>query len=104
MKQNKLFDIPPDSPTRAQRIKAFKVKNEIQTHYGGATEKPWSACHMPSAFQIGEGYGLKKDDHLFEYVSQICRLLDEAGVLVCDDSEVKAIRRVCANLSLPCDL
>src|SRR5688500_6970377 len=91
MKTPNLIDVPKMGPSKRDKVKAFKEKHGIETHHAvgmARKEHPWLACHMPSARTFG--YGVTEQSTLFDCVSKICRLLDEAGVLVEDETEVKA--------------
>lgn len=108
MKTPLLFNVPKDRPSRKERIKAFKELHGIETHYAGRTwgkkNNPWDACLMPRARQIGSNYGCNETSTLGELVGSVCRLLEEAGVLVTGETECDAIRTLCENNKIPCDL
>lgn len=106
MKTPLLFNVPKDRPSRKERIKAFKQLHGIETHYAGKgwgkENHPWSACLMPAARTFG--YGVTETSDLFDVVSKVARLLEEAGVLVTGETEREAIRTLCENNKIPCDL
>ena len=105
MKTPFLLDVPRDRPTRAQRLKAFKKMYQIETHYFAhldLDEFPWMACHMPSARKLG--YGVSAQDAMVEILFKVGRLADEAGITDYGKTEREAIRAVCENLGIPCDL
>lgn len=105
MKTPFLLDVPKDSPTRREKIQAFKAKHEIQTHSAGKRGddlQQWMAGHLPSCRSLG--YGCTPTSDLFECASHVCRLMDEAGYVAYADTEREAIRELCDNLGIPCDL
>lgn len=102
-----LLDVPKSAPSLKERIEAFKKAHSIETHSAGVkwrTEeyKPWCACHMPTARTFG--YGVTAESDLFDCISKVCRLLDEAGVIGYGDTEREAIRNACAAVNIHCDL
>lgn len=105
----KLIDVPKDSPTRKQRVEAFKKEHGIWTHgnkKNGVGDHAWDALSVLHAHAGLDGYGLTEIQRLepMALVSAYCRLLDEWGLLVTGETEVKAIRTLCRNIDLPCDL
>jgi hypothetical protein len=106
MKTPNLFDVPKDSPTRKERIEAFKKSNGIKTHNCGGfadDEYPrWTAAHMPSIYKLG--YGVKEGMSLGECGALVGRLIDEAGLAAYGKTERDAILRLCVQLGIPFDL
>lgn len=105
MKTPFLLDVPKDSPSRKQRMEAFKAKHQIQTHSAGKTDDDlpkWMAGHLPSCRKLG--YGCTATSDLFECAARVCRLMDEAGYVAYADTEREAILELCGNLDIPCDL
>jgi hypothetical protein len=97
-----LLDVPKDSPSKAERVKAFKAKHEIDTHC--CDKSDWMAVLMPAARRIGSAYGVKKTDGMAEIGAKVGRLVDEAGHSGYGRSEAEAIRALCEQNNLPCDL
>lgn len=106
MKTPNLLDVPKDSPTRKERIEAFKKKHGIWTYYvaGQPKECPWDAMLVPKAVEALAGYGVKPDTHPIELISGYCRLLDEWNLLVSGKTEREAIRTLCEHNEIPCEL
>jgi hypothetical protein len=106
MKTPNLLNVPKDSPTRKERIEAFRKLNGIETHDCGGScddEYPrWVAAHMPSVYTLG--YGVKDGMSLGECAALVCRLMDEAGYTAYGKTERKAIICLCDNLGIQCDL
>ena len=106
MKTPNLFDVPKDSPTRKERIAAFKKENGIETHdCGGPSDDEyprWVAAHMPSVYKLG--YGVKEGMSLGECAALVCRLMDEAGYTAYGRTQREAITRLCYGLKIPCNL
>lgn len=103
----KLFDVPRDSPTHKERIKAFKVANYIETHYCKAFEDehyPWMACKMDAAKSIREPYRTSENNSLGAIMSDVCRLLEEAGVIAEGKTERESIIELCNNMNITCPL
>jgi hypothetical protein len=99
-----LIDVPKTSLTRRERIKAFKAKHEIETSYCRGIQCPWAAAHLPTARKLGAGYGLNEKSNLGECLARVCRLMEESGCMVCEDTEIKAIKQLCRYVNIPCDL
>jgi hypothetical protein len=100
-----LLTVAQDRPTRSQRVTKFKAQHFIHTHNAGPGWKkedhPWSACHMPTAYKCGY---IKQGCNMFDAVARAGQLLEECGVLTTGETEAHAIRRLCENLELHCDL
>lgn len=104
MKHPTLFDLPKDSPSRKQRLDAFKREHGIETHYCRGVDYPWLACHMPSAREIASEYD-ETIATLADAIAKFCRLLDECGALVEANSERQAVEQLCVNLGIkPVDM
>ena len=107
MKTPNLLDVPKMAPNRRDKLAAFKAKHGIETHNCAGMrrkDEPWSACLMPRAYSIGEGYGVKPGDSLASVVAQICRLLQESEVLCTGETESGAIRNLCAANGIHCEV
>lgn len=105
MKTPNLFDVPKDSPTRKERIEAFKIANDIETHYSDALpEWPWIAVKMDLARDVREPYRTCDDNSMGAVMADVCRLLDEAGICADGKTEASAIQKLCANLELVCTI
>lgn len=100
MKQQTLFDIPKDRPSLAAKIVAFKREHDIWTVRAAHLAKEegrWTAFKAPDYIE-------DKKAPPMEIIAGYCRLLEESGHLVDDMGELTAIRQLCANLKIPCDL
>lgn len=100
MSQLRLLEVPPDRPSTKARIDAFKVEHRIWTHRATGwkrIEHPWSALLVPKEVNYDEL-------SVMEYIAGYCRLADEGGWLVTGEGELTAIRRLCNNVDIICDL
>jgi len=106
MKTPLLLDVPKSHPSRKERIEAFKKLHGIETHCAkGETDDEypkWMAAHLPSARKLG--YGCTETSTLIECVLNVARLMDETGIADHGKTEAEAIRRVCANVGIPCPI
>lgn len=87
-----LIDVPPDGPTRAERIEAFKKAHNILTLEGC---DDWIAL-IP--FREDEGKSI------FDCIAQSCRLYDEAGQSATGQTEDGAIITLCEQQKITCPL
>lgn len=92
MNQPLLFDVPKDTPSRRERLRAFKTQHGIETHK--SLNVCWLACLMPRARRFG--YVVTADSDLFDCMSKVGRLLDEAEVTAYGSTELEAVKR-CAE-------
>lgn len=112
MKQLSLLEVPKDSPGRNDNIRAFKKKVGIWTHSSGeesTTEYPkWMAMLMPV-----DGDGMKRyDDHRAycksdepnEIIAGYCRILQDSGRIDYGHTERDAIKNLCSENRITCDL
>lgn len=100
-----LFEVPKTAPSRRDKIKAFKAEHVIETHHCGSMsrkEHPWMACLMSSARKLG--YGVTEKSDLFDIIAKVGRLADEAGICVTGETEIQAIRTLCENNGIECNL
>lgn len=107
MKTPALFDVPKDAPTRKERMKAFKIANDIETHYCQSWEDdwhPWLACKMDLAREIREPYRNSESNSLGAIMADVCRLVEESGVIAEGKTERDAIIQLCGNLDIVCSL
>lgn len=97
MKQARLFDQPPDSPSLHQRLAQFKKLHRIWTynHTNSRDDYPWTALLVPDSV---------KDGGEIEYIAAMCRVADEGGWLVTGTGELSAVRTLCRNMEIKCDL
>lgn len=104
MKTPLLLNVPKDRPSRKERINEFKKLHNIVTLKSSLPRKdePWFACLMTSARKFG--YGVTEQSDLFDCVAKVGRLMEESGVLVTGETEADAIRTLCENNKIPCDL
>lgn len=103
-----LFEVPKTHPSKKEKMEAFKKLHGIETHYAGKgwtrEDHPWSACLMPRAREIAAPYVKEENPNLFDLVANAARLLEEAGVLVTGETERDAIRNLCEDNKIQCDL
>lgn len=102
MKQPTLFDVPKDSPSRRERIEAFKKQHQIVTF--GSRRNGWSGMLVGHALKALHGYGVTDQTTWFDIFSGYCRLLDERDLLVSAPTELAAIRDLCALNEIACPL
>lgn len=96
MKQAKLIDVPKDAPSAKERIKAFKEQHKILTHNSDSCpEAPWLAL-KPRPEDEG------KD--MFDIITESCRLYDESGWCAEGKTQTEAIKQLCRNLEIKCNL
>ncbi len=109
MKQATLFEIAgvpevPRGPSRTDKIEAFKKLHGIQTHSNRDTGDPtrWVAVKIPPRnLANGEPLG---EMSLFDMFHEFGRLLDEGGFTGYGVSQLAAIRDLCAERKIECDL
>ena len=105
MKTPLLINVPPDSPSRRSKIKAFKTLHGIETHHCGNMDRkdhPWIAALMPQCRTLG--YGVTDKSDLSDCIIKVERLMYEAGYLVTGETELKAIRTLCKANKIECPL
>jgi hypothetical protein len=99
-----LLDVPKTHPSRSEKIHAFKTAYQIETHDNGDATDPgrWLAGCLAYARKLG--YGVTRHSNLFDCIQKVGRLMDDAGYCAHGKTEIEAIRRVCENLKIPCEL
>lgn len=103
MKTPPLLTVPKDSPSLRARLTAFKNANGIETHNSGGTDDGrWLAAHLPSCRKLG--YGVTEKSSLIDCSCKVGRLMDEAGYTAYGPGELSAIRKLCEQITIPCDL
>lgn len=109
MKTPNLLDVPKDSPTKRERIAAFKKQHGIWTHVDKENKiggHAWDAMAFDKSVEALSGYNLtegeKREPVLL--IAGYCRLLEEAGLLVTGNTEIDAIRTLCAKNGIQCPL
>lgn len=101
--QMQLIDVPKDHPSTAVKITAFKKQNGIITHRcAHTTEARWMAVKIPPR-RLDNG-GPIEGMTLLQMAENFCRLLDEGGWTGYGNGELTAIRDVCENRNIPCNL
>lgn len=109
MKTPNLFNVPKDRPTRKERIEAFKREHGIWT-YGDKKNRvgdhAWDAMSVTLACERLSGYDLSEEvrKEPIMLIAGYCRLLEEMGILVTGQTEVEAIRVLCVNIGIVCEL
>lgn len=106
MKHPTLIDVPKDSPSKRERLEAFKKLHGIWTHNAGYEPKdePWSALALNQSAVALNGYGVKPADSPLDIIAGYCRLLDEWNLLVTGETEREAIRTLCEKNGIVFDL
>lgn len=107
MKHPVLLDVLKDSPTRKEKLDAFKAKHDIWTHCASHMNEKWCAMAVTLSIQRLFGYSdLKPDESVkpIDLIARYCRLLDEANLLVNGNTEAEAVRSLCEFNNIPCDL
>lgn len=106
MKTPNLIDVPKDSPTRKERLQAFKAKHGIQTHCAGPNcerDIRWLAVLFDESWKRWSVY-CKGDKTLFGLMAGACRLVDESEYSGYGPSELSAIRQLCTLNNIPFQL
>lgn len=98
MRTMTLIDVPKDNKSKRTKLTELKNRLGIETHRCAGEDAPWMAIHLPSARKFG--YGVTETSDMFDCVSKVGRLLDEAGVCTYGKSEQDAVRQLCENLKL----
>lgn len=103
MKTPNLIDVSKDSPSKADKLEAFKKEHGIWTHRATIAKQdyPWSALLLPTNPHYELPYQeFVKDLEPVEIIAGYCRILDEAGFLVTGKTESEAIDRLCVNIGI----
>lgn len=99
-----LIDVPKDSPSKRDRLEAFKKLHGVWTHYAAGMsreEEPWTALLVPKAkLLVDDQEAVEPMDLIAGY----CDWLDERGVMVYGKTEREAIRTLCERNGIVCDL
>lgn len=96
--QSRLLDVPKSAPSLRQRITAFKKLHGILTFKTSRMKReeyPWIAV-LPVEEDKGKDIGT--------IMAESCRLYDESGYLAEGTGELSAIRTLCQQLEIKCDL
>jgi len=99
-----LLNAPKSGVSKRTKLRILKKAFGIETWRTPGLECPWIAVHLPSARRIGKPYGVKPDGNVFDCISKVGRLLDEAGVTTYGTTERDAIRQLCHNVGIPLQL
>lgn len=99
MKNQLLIEVPKDSPTRKQKLNAFKKAFGIWTHYAAhmPPDERWIALNVSTARKFWN----EPDMSPWDLISNYCRVLEEQGLLEEGKSERDAIAKICANRGIP---
>lgn len=93
-----LLDVPKSAPSAHERLQVFKAKHGILTHYAPhmrGFDDTWLAL-IPFEEDKGRDVG--------DAMAHNCRLYDEAGRCATAKGELSAVRLLCQQLNIPCDL
>lgn len=100
-----LFEVPKTHPGRADKLKAFKLRQGIWTWHCKdfrREDHPWEALLVPRARRRLAGYdGIAESDEPEALIMNYCRLLEEWGLLVSGETELQAVRNLCAANEIP---
>lgn len=87
-----LFDVPKDSPSRRDRLSAFKAKHGIWTHRSSSVPAPWTAVWVIGARKALGDYGPEVATMTgMELIASYCRLLEEGDLMTDGRTEFEAI-------------
>jgi hypothetical protein len=90
-----LLDVPKDSPTRRERMAAFKAAHGIKTHDAGVDDHDrWIAVMFDEAWKRYAVY-CGGDKTVFGLMAGACRLVEEAELCAHGATEFAAIRELC---------
>lgn len=103
MKQILLLDVPPQAQSKAAQITAFKKEHGILTHRSWSCgDCRWMAVKVPPR-RLDNG-GPIAGMSLFDMAANFCRLLDDGGWTGYGKGELSAIRALCENRGITCNL
>lgn len=98
-RQATLFDLgPPQAPTKRARLHAFMRQHDIRTYKTNRMQRkehPWIAL-------IPFHNDATKD--LYTIMAESCRLYEEAKMLATGEGELSAVRTLCQQVGITCDL
>lgn len=94
-----LFDVPEQlSPRLASEKQAMEKAKAagVKTHHAPHVEPPWIAVSMIDAQKILRGYPLTEEEKtdLSALMAGYCRLIDEADLIGCGNTEIEAILNI----------
>lgn len=98
MKTAHLFDIPTDRKSDRVKLTEFKRKHGIRTvRCCGLTRRdlPWVAI-LPQGDDVKKG--------TMQIMGESVRLYEESGYLATAEGELSAVRKLCQQLKITCDL
>lgn len=98
MSEPKLLDVPRSAPNKAKLLRDFKNQHDIQTHratHMAREDHPWLALR-PFAEDDRKDIGT--------IMAESCRLYEEAGQCATGTGELTAMRTLCQQLNIPCNL
>lgn len=102
-----LLDVPKTHMSRYEQIRAFKERKGIWTYRSNLTRQdhPWLAMLEHKARQAAAGELDEGDpDDPISLMACYCRILDEMGLIATGTGELDAIRRLCTQNRIPCEL
>lgn len=103
-----LLDVPKTHPSRADKLRAFKTRQGIWTWHTpdmSIKDHPWAALLVPRARRRLAGEPkLALCDDPDELVWHFSYLLDANGLLTTGETELDAIRTLCAENNILCPL
>jgi hypothetical protein len=98
MKTETLFEVPRTAPSARVELTMFKRKHGIQTHHAkhlSREDDPWLAI-IPFDDDKGKSIGAIMADS--------CQLYEESGYCATGTGELSAIRKLCAQRGIACNI
>lgn len=93
-----LFECLPDAPSLRVKLTAFKKKHGIKTHrakWFSREEEPWLAL-IPFEDDKGKNVG--------QIMAESCRLYEESERCAFGTGELTAVRKLCQQQGIVCEL
>jgi len=96
-KQLNLLDVKPTVPSLRTRLSDFKKEHRIQTYRSDMRrqDEPWIAL-VP--------FHDDWDKDIGTIMAESCRIYEESGNVSTGIGELTAVRKLCQQLHIPCDL
>lgn len=98
MKTALLFDLAPDRKSDRVKLTEFKRAHGIRTHHWRnmkPSDLPWMAF---KPFKADEGKST------MQIMGESVRLYEESGHLATAEGKLSAVRKLCQQLKIPCNL
>ena len=98
MRHPLLLEVPPVAPSRHSRLARFKRRHGIKTWRTPGmrrADEPWIAV-LPISKDLG------KD--ILDLMAESCRLYEESGKLAYGTGELSAVRTLCEQTGIRCEV